>query len=89
MTIHLPKDVERSIEAAVHDGRFASADAALAAAWRAFVGHGVPPTAAAADDSAADPLLGSMANHADLMDEIVEQAMRNREHQPWRLTTGE
>ena len=36
MTIHLPEDVERSIEAAVHSGHFASADDALTAAWRAF-----------------------------------------------------
>ena len=36
-----------------------------------------------------DPLLGSMADHAELMDEIVEEAMRHREQQPWRLTTGE
>ena len=36
MTIHLPKDVENSIEAAVHSGWFASADDAVAAAWRTF-----------------------------------------------------
>jgi hypothetical protein len=36
-----------------------------------------------------DPLLGSMADHAELMDEIIEDAMRHREQQPWRLTTGE
>jgi Arc/MetJ-type ribon-helix-helix transcriptional regulator len=36
MTIHLPKDVERSIEAAVHNGHFASVDDAVAAAWRVF-----------------------------------------------------
>jgi Arc/MetJ-type ribon-helix-helix transcriptional regulator len=36
MTIHLPKDVERSIDAAVQNGSFASAEDALAAAWRAF-----------------------------------------------------
>ena len=36
-----------------------------------------------------DPLLGSMSDHAELMDQIVEDAMRNREHQPWRLTTSE
>lgn len=36
-----------------------------------------------------DPLLGSMADHAELMDEIVEDAMRHREQQPWRLSTGE
>jgi Arc/MetJ-type ribon-helix-helix transcriptional regulator len=36
MTIHLPEDVERSIQAAVHSGHFTSADDAVAAAWRAF-----------------------------------------------------
>jgi Arc/MetJ-type ribon-helix-helix transcriptional regulator len=34
MTIHLPKDVERSIASAVHSGLFSSADDAVAAAWR-------------------------------------------------------
>jgi hypothetical protein len=38
--------------------------------------------------TAADPLLGSMSDHAELMDQIVEDAMRNREHRPWRLTTS-
>ena len=36
-----------------------------------------------------DPLLGSMADLADLMDEIVEDAMRHREQQPWRLSPSE
>ena len=36
MTIHLPEDVERSIEAAVHSGHFASANDAVAEAWRVF-----------------------------------------------------
>lgn len=36
-----------------------------------------------------DPLLGSMADHAELMDQIVEDAMRHREQQPWRLSNGE
>jgi Arc/MetJ-type ribon-helix-helix transcriptional regulator len=36
MTIHLPKDVEHSIQAAVHGGHFASAADAVAAAWRIF-----------------------------------------------------
>ncbi len=44
MIIHLPEDVERSIKAAVHSGHFASADDAVATAWRAFEqfqqGHG-------------------------------------------------
>jgi hypothetical protein len=37
----------------------------------------------------ADPLLGSMSDHAELMDQIVEDAMRHREQQPWRLSPGE
>lgn len=36
MTIYLPNDVERSIQAAVHSGHFASADDAVAAAWRSY-----------------------------------------------------
>ncbi len=36
MTIHLPKDVESSINAEVMRGNFASTDDALATAWRAF-----------------------------------------------------
>ena len=34
MTIHLPEDVERSIEAAVHSGHFASVDDAMTEAAR-------------------------------------------------------
>ena len=37
----------------------------------------------------ADPLLGSMSDHTELMDQIVEDAMRHREQQPWRLTADE
>lgn len=37
MKIHLPKDVERSINAEVTSGHFASADDAIAAAWREFL----------------------------------------------------
>jgi len=36
MTIHLPRDVENSIVAAVQSGHFASADDAVVAAWRVF-----------------------------------------------------
>jgi hypothetical protein len=36
-----------------------------------------------------DPLLGSMDDHAELIDRIVEDAMQHREHQPWRLSTSE
>ena len=95
MTIHLPKDIESSIEAAVHSGHFASADELVAQAVRSFLRQPKSPQANAGlgsigamrDDS--DPLLGSMSDHAELMDQIVEDAMQHREQQPWRLTTSE
>jgi Arc/MetJ-type ribon-helix-helix transcriptional regulator len=37
MTIHLPQDVENSINAQVLSGLFASPDDALAEAWREFI----------------------------------------------------
>jgi Arc/MetJ-type ribon-helix-helix transcriptional regulator len=36
MTIHVSKDVESSIEAAVRNGRFPSVEDAITAAWTAF-----------------------------------------------------
>jgi hypothetical protein len=42
-----------------------------------------------ATDSDADPMLGMWRDDAELIDRIVEDAMRNRREQPWRLTTGE
>jgi Arc/MetJ-type ribon-helix-helix transcriptional regulator len=95
MTIHLPKDIESSIEAAVHSGHFASADELVAQAVRSFLRQPKSPQANAglgsisATPDATDPLLSSMSDHAELMDQIVEDAMRHREQQPWRLTTSE
>jgi Arc/MetJ-type ribon-helix-helix transcriptional regulator len=91
MTIHLPPDIDKSIQAAVHRGHFASVDDAMTEAARLLLkkleqspqpvtpAHGIKP----------DPILGSMSDHAELMDQIVEDAMRHREQQPWRLHTGE
>jgi Arc/MetJ-type ribon-helix-helix transcriptional regulator len=87
MTIHLPKELESSIQDAVHGGHFASVDDAMAEAARLLLRdlkHRPQPPVA---DS--DPLLGSMSDHAELMDQIVEDAMRHREQQPWRLTPSE
>jgi hypothetical protein len=49
----------------------------------------MPMTGPGAVAAVTDPLLGSMSDHAELMDQIVEDAMRYREQQPWRLTTGD
>lgn len=95
MTIHLPEDLERLVCAEVHSGHFASADELVAQAVRSFLRQpksshadtGRGSAGATLDDP--DPLLGSMSDHAELMDRIVEDAMQHREQQPWRLTTSE
>ncbi len=78
MTIHLPKELESSIEAVVHGGHFASVDDAMAEAARLLLHelkhHPEPP--AVQDDH--DPVIGSMRDDADLMDEIVADAYRRR-----------
>lgn len=87
MTIHLPKDIERSIEAAVHGGHFASLDEAMAEAARLLL-RTLPQNDESSpvngDASAADPVLGLMRNDADLMDEIVADAYRQRREESWR-----
>jgi len=84
MTIHLPPEIESSIQAAVHSGDFASVDDALAAAWRSFQQHRQPPAPASQQG-----LIGALRDDADLLDHIVEHAMKNRREQPWRLPPGE
>ena len=74
----------------MHSGHFASINDALAEAWRCFQRQQqMPMTGPGAVAAVTDPLLGSMSDHAELMDQIVEDAMRYREQQPWRLTTGD
>lgn len=81
MTIHLPKDVESSIEAAVHRGRFTSLDDAMVEAARLLLRE------LAEEDRQAnpvDPILGLMRNDVELMDEIVADAYRHRREETWR-----
>jgi Arc/MetJ-type ribon-helix-helix transcriptional regulator len=84
MIIHLPEDVERSIEAAVHSGAFVSADAAVAEAWRSFQRQRqlLAPTFG-------QGLIGALRDDAELLDQAVEHAMKVREERPWRLAPGE
>ena len=95
MTINLPDDLERFIRAEVHRGHFASEDDAIAAAVRLlrrqFSQAATPAPAACqpAATTASDPVLGALRDAADEMDEIVAEAMRHREQQPWRLPPGE
>jgi Arc/MetJ-type ribon-helix-helix transcriptional regulator len=91
MLIHLPPHIENSIQAAVHSGRFASLEEAMTEAASLLVqrlnqeqAQPKPVT-----QPPADPLLGAWREDADLLDEIVEHAMKVREERPWRLAPGE
>jgi Arc/MetJ-type ribon-helix-helix transcriptional regulator len=91
MTVNLPDDLERFIRAEVHSGHFASEETAIAEAVR-LLRHQltqqaclVPTERAPALIATRDPVLGAMQDAADEMDEIVADAMRHREQQPWRL----
>jgi Arc/MetJ-type ribon-helix-helix transcriptional regulator len=95
MMINLPDDLERFLRAEVHSGRFASEADAIVAAVGLLKGQlsQVATTTPAADKPPAatipDPVLGAMRDTAEEMDEIVAEAMRHREQQPWRLSGGE
>lgn len=91
MTINLPDDWERFLRAQVHSGHFASEADALAEAVRLLrrqLGQAATMTTAAAA-ATPDPVLGALRDAADEMDEIVAEAMRHREQQPWRLSPGD
>jgi Arc/MetJ-type ribon-helix-helix transcriptional regulator len=88
MTITLPNDLENSVQAAVHSGRFASVDDAMAEAVRLLLrelkqGH----PQAKPEGNASTPGLGSigaMRDAADELDEIVADAYRKRREETWR-----
>jgi hypothetical protein len=86
MTIHLPEDLQRYIQDQVVAGRFRTEDdVILEALERHRQTHQLPPGSPVPPD----PLLGSMRDDADLLDEIVEHAMKNRREQPWRVNPVE
>jgi Arc/MetJ-type ribon-helix-helix transcriptional regulator len=92
MTIHLPPDIESSIQAAVHSGHFASVDDAMTEAARLLLQKlKQNPQAAMPIDREIKPdrLLGSMRDAADELDEIVADAMKRRREEPWRTIPGE
>jgi Arc/MetJ-type ribon-helix-helix transcriptional regulator len=88
MTIILPDDLESRLQAAVHTGRFASVDAAIAEAARLLfreLDRGQQAkTPGQATEPGIDPLLGSMHEAADELDEIVTDAYRKRRDESWR-----
>ena len=91
MTIHLPNDLESSIQAAVHSGRFASVDDAMAEAARLLLRkiEWERPEPKPTPVATPDPLLGSMRGAADELDDIVAAAMKRRREEPRRTIPGE
>jgi Arc/MetJ-type ribon-helix-helix transcriptional regulator len=71
MTIHLPEDVERSIEAEVRRGSFASADDALATAWRLF--QRGKPTRRTRGQPQTRPLTAEEINQQMLADGLISR----------------
>jgi Arc/MetJ-type ribon-helix-helix transcriptional regulator len=90
MTIHVPQEIENAINAAVQSGLFASPDDAIAKAWHYFEQRQlVTQTLHGRPSAEFDPILGSASDHAELLDQIVEDAMQRREQRPLRLDTHE
>jgi Arc/MetJ-type ribon-helix-helix transcriptional regulator len=85
MEIHLPEDLQSFVQDQVRAGRFPSEDQVVSEALRRFRKVQEPVAA----PPKPDPWLGSMREDADLLDEIVEDAMKTREERPWRLPPGE
>lgn len=75
MTIHLPEDLESTVRAEVLSGRFASEDELVTEAVRAYLRQ---RRREATGHSSSDPILGLMRDDAELMDEIVADAYRQR-----------
>jgi Arc/MetJ-type ribon-helix-helix transcriptional regulator len=92
MTIHLPHDLESSIQSAVHNGLFASVDDAMAKAARLLlqeISHGRVEASPIGAAPPPDPLLGAWRDDADLLDEIVDHAMKSRQERPRRSSPDE
>ena len=87
MIIHLPEDVESSINAEVVSGHFASADDAVAEIVRDyFQRRQHRPTVTHPSGLGS---IGAMRDDAELLDQAVAHAMKVREERPWRIPPGE
>jgi Arc/MetJ-type ribon-helix-helix transcriptional regulator len=92
MTIHLPNDLEASIQRAVQSGRFASVDDAMTEAARLLLrAITEQPISSSPQAGAAppDPLVGIWRDAPEEIDEIVAEAMQRRREEPWRAIPGE
>jgi putative addiction module CopG family antidote len=83
MNVHIPTELQTFIRDQVRNGHYSSEDEVVRdALLRLSHDHAVAPRVIE------DSFIGSMREDAELLDEIVEDAMKNRE-QPWRLDPDE
>jgi putative addiction module CopG family antidote len=82
MTIHLPAELERFVHDQVLAGRYRSEDDVIREALEQLRLR--TASATASRTSVPDPVLGSMRDDAELMDEIVADAYRHRREETWR-----
>ncbi len=89
MTVNLSKNTEESIRAVMRSGHFASPEEVVAEAIRLLqreMSQRQMQTERPlnANPSSPDPIWGLMRNDAELMDEIVAEAYRQRQVESWR-----
>lgn len=85
MTIHIPNELESSIQAAVDNGHFATLDDAMTEAARMLLAD--LKNRESASYATPDPALGSigaMSDADDELDAIVADAYRKRNEETWR-----
>jgi Arc/MetJ-type ribon-helix-helix transcriptional regulator len=83
VTIHLPSDLEDSLQAEVSNGHFASLDDAMAEAVRLLLRDRTQRQPEARTNTGVGSI-GAMSDAADELDEIVADAYRRRQEEPWR-----
>lgn len=79
MTILITEEARRFVEAQVKSGRYASEDEVVEDALRRMRADEAPPA-----PSPDDPLWGMFRDEPELIDQIVGEAMRDREALPLR-----
>jgi hypothetical protein len=75
MTIHLPPDVESSIQAAMHSGHFTSPDALVIEIVRDYFRRHQQDFARPQESVPGMRLIGALRDAAELLDQPVEHAM--------------
>jgi Arc/MetJ-type ribon-helix-helix transcriptional regulator len=82
MTIHLPEDLERFVHDQVRAGRYPSEDEMIRDAQEQLRWHALIPTSVLGS-------IGTMRDHAELLDQITHDIMESRRTRTLRLALDE